>query len=230
MPDEKALSSMYGASYFEGDPHNHDWVRDYLATLPVGVFIDYGCGDGGAANEAYKLGWRSIGIEYSSETVELLQSRYPFEIIKHGRDVPAKADALHLADVTEHLTDLDGQFKEILKLVKPGGIILISAPLEGNENLWKRMVMLSWSLKSTPPNGAPFHVTWATTEGYQRLFERHNLETIRFDVEQICFPAPYKIRECASLKKAAFYLLRRLSQLFASRSNGNRFFFVGRKV
>ena len=230
MPDAEALSAMYAPDYFEeGDPHDVTWVTDFLKTLPAkGTFIDYGCGTGHCGAEVQRLGWRAVGIEYGAETVKLLRSKYSYEIVQAGCAVPRKADVVHLADVTEHLTDLDRQMSEIVAMLKPGGYLLCTAPLEGNPNLWQRAVLASWKRKRRPASGAPYHVTWATTEGYRTLFKRFGFETLKFDFDQICFPAPYKLKECTTPKKAAFYALRRFSQALARRERGNRFFYIGR--
>lgn len=45
-------------------------------------------------------------------------------------------DVLHLGDMIEHLTDLEHQFPEILRLIKPGGYLLAQGPLEAGPNLF----------------------------------------------------------------------------------------------
>src|SRR5215207_1821861 len=136
MPDEEILLKMYSGEYFEAEQSNiFEWVQQYLQKLEKGVFLDYGCGSGRFLDSIYRMGWSAVGVEFNPETVKNLQQKYPFEIVRVGEKPSQLADVIHLADVLEHLTDLDNQMPEILSLVKPGGIVIAHGPLEGNPNL-----------------------------------------------------------------------------------------------
>lgn len=229
MPDEGILLQMYSDSYFEGEPHDFGQVLKVLEALPKGVFLDYGCGTGDCANQVYRSGWRVVAMEYNPATVKQLQAKYPFEVVQVGCEPSRKADVVHLADVLEHLTDLENQMPEILNLLKPGGLIIAHNPLEGNRNLFQRVVKLGHKLKGSRNTVPPYHVTMATTKGQKEFFKRFGLTELSFDVEQICFPAPYHLREVGTLREAALFFLRRMSQMVSSKDNGNRYFYVGRK-
>lgn len=231
MPDDEILLKMYSGGYFEAETSNmFKPVTDFLQTLPKGVFLDYGCGSGRFLNSVHELGWDAIGVEFSPETVEKLQAVYPFEVAQVGQLPSKKADVIHLADVLEHLTDLERQMPEILNLVNPGGYVIAHGPLEGNANLFQKVMELSHRLRGRPAEMPPYHVMLATAKGQRALFRRFGLEEIEFKVEQINFPAKDTLREARGMREKAIYLVRKASQIVASKENGNHYYFVGRKV
>jgi SAM-dependent methyltransferase len=231
MPDEEILLKMYGNDYFEAETSNmFGSVHDYLKTRPTGTFLDFGCGAGRFAESVSKMGWRTIGVEFSPETVKSLKSKYPFEIVQVGEKPSVQADIIHLADVLEHLTDLDRQFPEILSLLKPGGTVIAHGPLEANPNLFQRIIKLSRTLRGGAVHSPPYHVTLATTAGQRAFFNRFGLEEQVFKVEQIAFPAPETFGGARSAREKGLYLLRKASQILSAEDNGNHYFYIGRRA
>jgi len=229
MPDNETLLKMYSADYFEADESNmFGKVQDYLKTLETGVFLDYGCGSGRFAEAVYRDGWQTIGVEFNPESVEKLREIYPFEILEVSGEPSVKADVIHLADVLEHLTDLESQMSDILSLLKPGGIMIAHGPLEANPNLFQKFVKFSRFLRGGSASAAPFHVLLATTKGQRSLFNRFGLQEIEFDVRQINFPAPEYFKNIRGLRQTGLYLIRKISQLISSKNNGNHYYFIGK--
>ncbi len=231
MPDNETLLQMYSDDYFEADESNmFDQVTGYLKTIERGIFLDYGCGSGRFAETINNEGWQTIGLEFNPQTVDRLRKTYPFEIVCVGETPSVKADVIHLADVLEHLTELETQFAEILSLLKPGGIIIAHGPLEANPNLFQQFIKLARKLRGGATQTAPYHVTLATTRGQRTLFERFGLKEIVFEVRQIDFPAPENLADTQGIRQVGLYFIRKISRFVSSKNNGNHYFFIGRKA
>ncbi len=145
------------------------------------------------------------------------------------------ADVLHLGDVIEHLTEMNRQMPEILKLLKVGGLLLAEGPLENNANLFKVGVKLSRRLRSARPTDmAPSHVLLATADAQRKFFQRFGLHKLSFSIKEEAWPAPSKIslRDLVQPRSVGLFILRRFSQVVSAMrpdSWGNRYFYAGRK-
>lgn len=234
MPDEATLMRMYGPDYYADDAHAERFDRVLgLLNGDGGVFLDFGCGSGELLEMAAKKGYKPVGVEFNPKTVAAVREKLGFDIVTP--DQPTEpADILHLGDVIEHLTDIDTQLASILERLKPGGTLIAHNPLEANPNFYNSVISLSRRVRGGAVDGVPYHVTLATTEGQKKLFERFGITEKMFEVDEIAFPAPDRLGEIDSPKRAALYFLRRASQLISRirgvQRSGNRYLFVGTKT
>ena len=245
MPDEQMLAQMYGPEYqaiFQkdddiGDGREVRGIFRWLDRLGGGTFIDYGCGTGELLTRLAGLNWRRVGVEFDPEVAARVERVIGVPVTSdpaflfEGGAFPA--DVLHLGDVIEHLTDLDRQLPEILRLVKPGGVLLAQGPLEANPNLFMFALRLRRQGRRKRTEGAPYHVLFATARGQRALFRRFGLEELEFSVSEIPWPAPYRLSRSVvkSPRALAFFLLRRISQAVTRLRPGrwgNRYFYAGR--
>lgn len=246
MPDAATLSRMYGPEYgtgFEADPadagaRESRRVLDVLREIGGGTFVDYGCGGGGLLVEAAGMNWRAIGVEFDAKVAAEVGRATGLEVLTpqqierlHG----VRIDALHLGDVIEHLTEVDSLMPGIVRLVKPGGLILAQGPLEANPNLFTLLVRLGRTLrKGRRTEMAPYHVLLATAQGQRRLFERLGLEELEFVASEVAWPAPARLSpdDWKRPRALGLYGLRRMSQAVSAVGAGqwgNRYFYVGRR-
>jgi len=144
------------------------------------------------------------------------------------------ADVLHLGDVLEHLTEMENQLPRILRLIKPGGLLLAQGPLEGNFNFFTACCGLSRRLRPWHRTEmAPYHVMMATSEGQRLLFQRFGLSELEYLLHEVDWPAPSKLamEDIARPKQAILFALRRVSvglSALNSKKWGNRYFYAGR--
>lgn len=247
MPDDETLAHMYGTDYataVAGEPGAEDEdskdpqrVVEWLKKEKPGTFVDYGCGGGQLLVEAARLDWRSIGIEFDKEVAKRVERETGAQVVtveELDSLGHAFADVLHLGDVIEHMTDLERQMPEILKLIKPGGLLLAQGPLEANANLFITGLRLARNLrKAGRTEIAPYHVLLATRRGQRYFFERFGLTELEFYMSEISWPAPSRcsLSDLKRPRHAALFLLRRLSVIGSRlRPNawGNRYFYAGR--
>lgn len=123
--------------------------------------LDFGCGPGFIWDHLLKLGakWRYTALDFSPDSVARAQARAgghaQFKGARHVVSLPvdmpaAQFDAVFLFEVVEHLKDeyLQGTVTEVSRLLKPGGVVVISTPNEED---------LGESTRFCPECGAVFH-------------------------------------------------------------------------
>lgn len=246
MPDDEAIAQMYGTNYAGEstaapdagitDPKEPEKVKGWLSRLSRGTFLDYGCGAGNLLTMAKELGWHAIGVEYDSKVASQTAQHTGTNVLTVTESATLKetADVLHLGDVIEHLTKLESQFPEILRLLKPGGTLIAQGPLEANFTFFNEVLKVSRQLRGSPrSNMAPYHVLLATADGQATFFRRHGLEPIEYTLSEPSWPAPQRLsmHDLVRPRKAGLFIARKLSQAltwFRPNHWGSRFFYVGK--
>jgi SAM-dependent methyltransferase len=95
--------------------------------------LDVGCGDGTAAGLAVQQnrGHRMIGLDWSAGSLRQAR-RLGLTVVQAGIDgVPVAsgaADVVIMSELIEHLVDTDAAIDEVLRVLKPGGSLLLSTP------------------------------------------------------------------------------------------------------
>jgi len=246
MPSDEMVNKIYGTAYqgalpedpAENEPGDPVRVIQWLRRQPsAGTFIDYGCRDGMLLLQAKELKWQAIGIEINSDVAKATEKRIGVPVVQPDSPLLSGqlADVLHLGDVIEHLTKIEVQMPQILRRIKPGGLLIAQGPLEANNNLFTLAIRGSRLLRrSKVIRTSPEHVILATSKGQRSLFSRFGLKEIEYILNEVAWPAPSKIprREELSVRSLTLYTLRRLSQIATQLhpdSWGNRYFYVGQK-
>lgn len=113
------------------------WDRAMTA-LPFrrGRVLDLGCAFGFATLRLARKGYETVGVDNSARYIWWARRRHP-----KGEYLLASADALPLADasfdavllldVLEHVPDEAGVIREIQRVLKPGGTLILSVPHRG---------------------------------------------------------------------------------------------------
>ncbi|MCO6458643.1 MAG: class I SAM-dependent methyltransferase [Pirellulaceae bacterium] len=133
-----------------GDPHSGSrqvaaktarlrWLGRFVTP---GRLLCVGCGDGLELRLAGQLGWLPEGQEVNSSYVAQLRRQldlplYAGELV--DLQLPAgRYDAMFLDQVLEHPRRPQDQLREIHRLLRPGGVVLIACPNLGSlANRWK---------------------------------------------------------------------------------------------
>lgn len=96
-----------------------------------GRLLDIGCGVGDFLLQVKKLGWEVMGIEPSEQASNIAQSRLGFAPLKpmDYEKLPDQSfDVITMWHVLEHVDDLKSQTKELNRLLRPGGRLVIALP------------------------------------------------------------------------------------------------------
>jgi SAM-dependent methyltransferase len=93
--------------------------------------LDAGCGSGRNMIELARYG-SVTGVELSDASVELARERHSGEVLEGSvMDMPIDADTFDLVvslDVIEHLDDDVGALRELRRVTRPGGALLVTVP------------------------------------------------------------------------------------------------------
>lgn len=146
-----------------------------LAHEPVGKLLDVGCGGGRFLNRMKKRGWQVEGIDFDERAARKVTSRYDIKI--HIGDLtqcalPANSfDVITMSQTIEHLYDPNMALHESLRILKPGGLLVMTTPNVNSIGasefaaFWR-----GWE--------APRHLHLFSVEALQRLTQNAGFEAI----------------------------------------------------
>jgi 2-polyprenyl-3-methyl-5-hydroxy-6-metoxy-1,4-benzoquinol methylase len=175
--------------------------------------LDFGCGPGYLWDHAVKLdaAWSYTGIDFSSDSIAKLderasghkQFRGAHAISRLPTDLPTNHfDVALLVEVVEHLnpTYLSATFHEVQRVVKRGGIVVISTPNEED---------LSASPSFCPECGAIFH-PWQHVRSW-------SIDSLSKSMQQVGFSLRhYSILDLTEKGLSAKSVFRRSKRLMRS--------------
>lgn len=153
--------------------------------------LDLGCGQGDLLTLLAPRADKALGMDYSPVMVETAAANlaeFPNVSVScspaERLDLPdATLDAIILADVIEHLREPLVCLRECLRVLKPGGRVIITTPNARMENFWKRFDRIL---------SAPFRLFGrrkaSTGEVFEHLYTRPELTALVTD-------AGFNIRE-----------------------------------
>lgn len=103
-----------------------------LGELQPGRLLDVGCGGGRFLRRMQKRGWQVEGTDFDEQAANKVTRRYG--ITTHVGDLPQchlpteSYDAITLSQAIEHLYDPLATLRESLRLLKPGGSLVMTTP------------------------------------------------------------------------------------------------------
>ncbi|HEX5336909.1 MAG TPA: class I SAM-dependent methyltransferase [Gallionella sp.] len=103
-----------------------------LGNEPTGKLLDVGCGAGRLLNRMRKRGWEVEGVDFDPQAAERVAKRYGIKA--HVGDLSACAlpensfDVIAMSQTIEHLYDPAATLRECLRILKPGGLLVMTTP------------------------------------------------------------------------------------------------------
>jgi 2-polyprenyl-3-methyl-5-hydroxy-6-metoxy-1,4-benzoquinol methylase len=146
-----------------------------LSREPKGRLLDVGCGGGRFLNRMKKRGWRVEGTDFDEQAIKKVTARYGIKT--HAGDLsqctlPSDCfDVITMSQAIEHLYDPLATLRECLRILKPGGLLVMTTPnalsLGAAEfgAFWR-----GWE--------APRHLHLFTVASLQRLTQRAGFDMI----------------------------------------------------
>lgn len=126
-----------------------DWVLDMIATYKPKFknFLDVGCGWGeliGYIHGKYKTP-KYTGIDICPMTIKRhKKDTHKFILASAEKKLPFKNESFDIVfcgETIEHLTNASKALKELYRVCKPGGLIIITVPLDNrndsHEHMWE---------------------------------------------------------------------------------------------
>jgi 2-polyprenyl-3-methyl-5-hydroxy-6-metoxy-1,4-benzoquinol methylase len=93
-----------------------------------GKILDIGAGTGDFLSAAKKGGWQTIGVEPSEKAKTIATNKGVSFVDKTAVLENNSFDVISMWHVLEHVPDLDKQIKELKRLLKPTGTLIIAVP------------------------------------------------------------------------------------------------------
>ena len=106
-------------------------VNMAIGGLPHGRLLDIGCGVGDFLLQVKKKNWEILGIEPSDDAKAIAKDRLGIMPLlpSESCSLPDQTfDVITMWHVLEHVDDLKTQTKELMRLLKPGGRLIIALP------------------------------------------------------------------------------------------------------
>lgn len=124
---------LFPVWFINGLKREADYLRYMtLSNEPAGKLLDVGCGAGRFLNRMRKRGWDVEGVDFDPQAARKVSERYAIKT--HVGDLVACAlpaesfDVITMSQAVEHLFDPRANLKECLRILKPGGLLVMTTP------------------------------------------------------------------------------------------------------
>jgi len=202
QPTAEELRELYSHEYFEGN-HRCGHAGSYfdarsLATLEhntriaqikalarSGRFLEIGCAGGVLLHKAQQEGYEVRGVEFSEEMAAFARQKYGLDVfageLKDARFPSTTFDVVFMGDVLEHVADPIALMKEIHRITKPYGHLIIAIPSQTN-TLFSRVGFTVYPFlgKKATVNLPPYHLFEYRSGSLRELTKR-----CRFDMTKL---------------------------------------------
>ena len=174
--------------FLAAQEENYWAVREACASLPANAeILDAGSGLGYLAFALAAAGFRATGLDLSEEAVARARRRFgdyyvAADFFEWARRYPQRYDMVVMLELIEHVNDPRRWIDAALRLIKPGGCVLISTP---NRRFYPTGTV--WETEAPP-----VHLWWFSPAAIERLTNGSGV-TIRYPDFTRCGVAPKAI-------------------------------------
>ena len=189
-------------------------VRSALEAIAAERVLEVGCGLGYFTYALRRSGYDATGIDFSKAAITRARSAYGnfFEcrsLESYVTDSAQRFDAVVLVEVVEHLEDPLSPIRDAVKLLNPGGAIILTTP---NRSFFSAMTPWSTDLP-------PVHLWWFSEESIRTMSRklRCNVSFVDFTPYNARYPVVHIYQGAQqSTLDAAGNVVRRESTLVAA--------------
>ncbi len=150
-------------------------------------FLDIGTNKGYLLEVAQELGFNCYGLDVSNYAVSFAKKKFPNTIfngtLAQAKYEDATFDVIALTDLIEHISDINSLFKEITRVLKPGGLIFIITPQV--DSLTCKILKKNWFQYKFE------HVIYFNRKSINFLFEKFGLKILKFQGNKKKFSLAY---------------------------------------
>jgi len=140
-----------------------------------GMLLDVGCATGHFMKTGKNRGWEVMGTEISEWSANYAKEQFDLEIrqckLEEAMFKNGQFDVVNLSHVAEHLPSPSKTLKEIFRILKKDGLLLVEVPNEFNDLLFLIMVFCGKRPSYHHPAQSPIN----STKNPFNLFDLHTL-------------------------------------------------------
>lgn len=161
------------------------------------IIVDFGCGNGKILGEIKKINSKAklVGFDVSETALKEAKKNLlevEFNKITDGEKLSLGdkvVDFIFSSEVIEHIYDTENAFKELARILKPGGKILLTTPYHG---FIKNLLIILFAFnKHFNPVGA--HIRFFTKKTLFNLFKKYGFEMEKYGYYGRFFPISHSI-------------------------------------
>ncbi|MCK4679401.1 MAG: class I SAM-dependent methyltransferase [Bacteroidales bacterium] len=137
----------------------------------TGSILDIGCGSGELLKLFQKKGWKTVGIEPDELVRKTAINRYSLDIREEValKKIPDGAfDVITMWHVLEHVPDLIDRVKEVKRILKKDGILIVAVP--NCNSMDAKIYGEHWAAYDVPR-----HLSHFTKDSIAMLFRNHGM-------------------------------------------------------
>ncbi len=173
---------------------------------PKGRILDLGAGVGDFLTVAKNDGWETIGIEPSDKAKKIAKNKGVSFAESLSELESNSFDVITMWHVLEHVPDLENQIKELKRLIKPTGTVIIAVPnFKSYDAEYYGKFWAAYDI--------PIHLWHFSKTAIQKLFAKEDLE----------------LKEVLPMKFDSFYVSLLSEKYKTGNMNFIKAFFVGCK-
>jgi len=176
--DANALIDFYARTASPSQLAMFDSLLERLEKLHGGVgrLLDLGCGPGYCFERAAKRGWDAHGVDLGEWTAAAAAARNLKNL--HVGNLADQSfpdghfDAVVSVEVFEHLTDPISELKDIQRVLRPGGLLLLQVP---NDRTLSILLGRDDFRLNTPPQ----HLNYFTPHTLRKLLQENGFRVLQ---------------------------------------------------
>lgn len=191
LPDAATLKQFIDDNFASSAKNFVNEIAVLKQFLPEGRVLDYGCSWGYGVYQLRQAGFDAFGFEISRSRAEQGRNYLGIEIIDTLKALdnlaPQSVDGVFTSHVLEHIPSLKEVFQFFARILRPGGVLLITVPNGGGK--LARELGVRW----------PMLINEKHPLALDRTFFEKNLSPFGFHVATCSGPyRPVEIREAVS--------------------------------
>lgn len=145
-----------------------------IESLKNKKLLDVGCATGYLLEKAKQLGAEVHGVEYSRFASREAQKKFPNKVfsgfLEQANYKRSFFDVITLIDVIEHVENPIKQMREVKRILKQNGLIIVVTP--NLESLWSKLLKNKWT------NLKEEHIFYFTPSSLQLLIKKSGFEVL----------------------------------------------------
>lgn len=182
LPNEKSL-----LRHEKNSARRLSKIAALLRCEPAAVkLLDVGCSSGAFLATACRLGFQAEGVEPSAGAAQTARDaglKVFTGYLEQAQFPDSSFDAITLIEIVEHLRDAKALLAECARILKPGGIVLVTTP---NAHSWTARAMgARWAGFSLNDMGG--HISFFNPRSMRLLAARNKLQLHHIETRNVRF-------------------------------------------